>query len=44
MTKAALLEVAGTFSPRVEDRSEDRAFLCGIDIAARRSLFGAPDS
>ena len=43
MTKAALLEVAGTFSPRVEDRSEDRAFLCGIDIAGTRSLFGAPE-
>jgi protein ImuB len=43
MTKAALLEVAGTFSPRVEDRSEDTAFLCGIDIAGTRSLFGVPE-
>jgi protein ImuB len=43
MTKAALLELAGTFSPRVEDRSEDMAFLCGIDIAGTRSLFGAPE-
>jgi protein ImuB len=42
MTKAALLEVAGSFSPRVEDRSEDTAFLCGIDIAGTRSLFGLP--
>jgi protein ImuB len=43
MTKAALLEVAGSFSPRVEDRSEDTAFLCGIDIAGTRSLFGIPE-
>jgi protein ImuB len=43
MTKAALLEVAGTFSPRVEDRSEDTAFLCGIDIAGTQSLFGTPE-
>ena len=43
MTKAALLEVAGTFSPRVENRSEDTAFLCGIDIAGTRSLFGPPE-
>jgi protein ImuB len=43
MTKAALLEVAGSFSPRVEDRSEDAGFLCGIDIAGTRSLFGPPE-
>jgi protein ImuB len=41
--KAALLEVAGSFSPRVEDRSEDTAFLCGIDIAGTQSLFGPPE-
>jgi protein ImuB len=42
-TKAVLLECAGTFSPRVEDRSEPSAFLCGIDIAGTKSLFGPPE-
>jgi protein ImuB len=42
-TKAVLRECAGTFSPRIEDRSEDNAFLCVIDIAGTRSLFGAPE-
>jgi protein ImuB len=43
VTKAALLEVAGNFSPRVEDRSVDTAFVCGIDIVGTRSLFGPPE-
>ncbi len=43
LTKAALLEVAGGFSPRVEDRSEDTAFVCAIDITGTRSLFGPPE-
>jgi protein ImuB len=43
VTKAALLEVAGNFSPRAEDRSEDTAFVCGIDIMGTRSLFGPPE-
>jgi protein ImuB len=42
-TKAVLLECAGAFSPRVEDRSEANAFLCGIDIAGTKSLFGPPE-
>ena len=42
-TKAILLECAGTFSPRVEDRSINTAFLCGIDIAGTKSLFGTPE-
>jgi len=42
-TRAILLECAGAFSPRVEDRSEDTAFLCGIDIAGTGSLFGPPE-
>lgn len=42
-TKAALLECAGSFSPRVEDHCEDAAFLCGIDIAGTQSLFGSPE-
>jgi protein ImuB len=41
--KAILLECAGGFSPRVEDRSEDTAFLCVIDIAGTKSLFGSPE-
>jgi len=42
-TRAMLLECAGAFSPRVEERSEDTAFICGIDIAGTRSLFGPPE-
>jgi protein ImuB len=40
--KAALLECAGTFSPRVEDRSIDNAFVCVVDIAGTEKLFGSP--
>ena len=42
-TRAILLECAGAFSPRVEDHSEDAAFLCGFDIAGTGSLFGPPE-
>jgi protein ImuB len=42
--KAAVLECAGAFSPRVEERCEDSAFLCAIDIAGTGSLFGPPES
>jgi protein ImuB len=42
--KATLLECAGAFSPRVEDRSEDRAFLCVIDIAGTEKLLGPADT
>lgn len=42
--KAVLLECAGTFSPRVEDRSEDGAFVCVIDIAGTERLFGLPET
>ncbi len=41
--RAALLECTGSFSPRVEDCSEDRAFLCIADIAGTRGLFGPPE-
>jgi len=41
--KAALLECAGGFSPRVENRSENRAFLAVIDIAGTKALFGSPE-
>jgi protein ImuB len=42
--KVAVLECAGAFSPRVEERFEDGAFLCAIDIAGTGSLFGPPES
>ncbi len=42
--KAALLECAGGFSPRVEDRSQNGAFLAVIDIAGTKTLFGPPES
>lgn len=35
-----LLECAGTFSPRVEDRSTNGIFVCALDIAGTESLFG----
>jgi protein ImuB len=42
-THAVLLECAGAFSPRVEDRSEGSAFLCLIDIAGTEKLLGPPE-
>ncbi len=41
--RQVLLECAGGFSPRVEERSENGAFLCVIDIAGTRGLFGPPE-
>ncbi len=41
--KAALLECAGTFSPRVEERSGRKEFLCVVDIAGTEKLFGAAE-
>lgn len=41
--RIALLECAGAFSPRVEEKFEDGAFLCAIDIAGTESLFGLPE-
>jgi protein ImuB len=41
--KTALLECAGGFSSRVEDRSIDNAFIAVIDIAGTDSLFGPPE-
>ncbi len=40
--KAALLECAGSFSPRVEESSQTYTFLCAIDIAGTEKLFGPP--
>jgi protein ImuB len=41
-TKKALLECAGTCSPRIEDQSYNSCFLCAIDIAGTERLFGSP--
>jgi len=42
--KIVLLECAGTFSPRVEDCSDDASFLCVVDIDGTEKLFGHPES
>ncbi len=42
-THAVMLECAGTFSPRVEDRSDGCNFLCVIDIAGTEKLLGSPE-
>jgi protein ImuB len=42
--RQVLLECAGGFSPRVEERSENGAFLCVIDIAGTKGLFGPPET
>ncbi len=41
---AILLECAGAFSPRVENRREDRTLLCVIDVAGTESLFGPSEA
>lgn len=41
-TRAVLLECAGSFSPRIEDRTSDDVFVCAVDIAGTESLFGPP--
>lgn len=38
--RAALLQWAGRFSPRVEDRSEEYSFCAILDIAGTEKLFG----
>ena len=40
--RAAVLECADGFSPRIEDRSDDHALTCVIDIAGTEKLFGPP--
>lgn len=39
---AILLECAGAFSPRIEDRSINGLFVCVVDVAGTESLFGPP--
>jgi protein ImuB len=41
-TRCALLACAGTYSPRVEDKSGGETFLCVLDIAGTEKLFGTP--
>ena len=40
--KSALLECTGSFTPRIEDRSSDTAFLCILDITGTQKLLGSP--
>lgn len=42
-THAVMLECAGTFSPRVEDRTDGSDFLCVIDITGTEKLLGSPE-
>lgn len=42
--KALLLECGATYSPRVEDNSEENCFLCAIDISGTTNLFGPPEA
>lgn len=42
-TRNVLLECAGAFSSRIEERSEAIAFLCVLDIAGTQRLFGPPE-
>ena len=41
--REVLLECAGSYSPRVEDSSDDRSFLCALDITGTTGLFGPPE-
>jgi protein ImuB len=40
--RTILQEVAGAFTPRLETRTFERAFLCVLDISGTESLFGPP--
>jgi protein ImuB len=42
--KRVLLESVGTFSPRVENRNENGAFHCVVDIVGTEKLFGPPEA
>ena len=42
-TSEALLECAGSFSPRVEAVSYRHSFVCVVDIAGTQELFGPPN-
>jgi protein ImuB len=40
--RGILLECAGAFSPRLEDRSVDGTFICAVDASGTEGLFGPP--
>ena len=40
--RIALLECAGNFSPRIEDRAQAGSFCCVIDITGTERLLGSP--
>ena len=40
---SVLLECAGTFSPRIEDRSGQHTFTCVLDISGTDRLYGSPN-
>lgn len=40
--RGVLLECAGAFSPRIEDRSVNGICICILDVAGTESLFGSP--
>lgn len=40
--RTILLECAGSFSPRIEDRSVNGIFVCVVDASGTESLFGPP--
>jgi protein ImuB len=40
--RAILLECAGAFSPRLEDRSVAGNFICAVDASGTEGLFGPP--
>ncbi|HZZ40778.1 MAG TPA: DNA polymerase Y family protein [Acidobacteriaceae bacterium] len=42
--RAALLQAASRFSPRIEDRSEEGCFCGVLDIAGTEKLFGPPET
>ena len=42
--KEVLLECAGCYSPRIEESSDHRSFLCVLDIAGTTGLFGPPET
>ena len=42
VVRTILLECAGAFSPRIEDRSINGLFVCVLDAAGTEGLFGPP--
>ncbi len=40
--RTILLECAGAFSPRIEDRSSNGLFVCVVDVSGTEALFGPP--